>query len=261
MGVPSRSLLLLHLLLQCSLPMKVYHLDPYPHSPQPLQISPLITVANDPIDRLPDQFAVCFSSYASLTTSSVTHKLSNWAHTVLEIRSLPNPRNPLPDRMNDGLYLRINNHLEYATMKNTGFVATESAVKALLRYGEVVVDGWHHTCTSVNSVTGDHLIVVNGEVAFNEKNEFLENTEDKKPRSAVNSTWFYGEYSIALHNFINFSAEGDKFTNLNFYSKFLSVNEAIAITSGDECGRGGDYLAWEDMELILTGEEHILQTI
>ena len=30
-------------------------------------------------------------------------------------------------------------------------------------------------------------------------------------------------------------SEGDKFTNLNFYSSFLSAEEAIAITGGDRC--------------------------
>ena len=41
-------------------------------------------------------------------------------------------------------------------------------------------------------VSGHHLIVVNGDVAFDEVNEFLKDSGDIMPPSAVNSTRFYG---------------------------------------------------------------------
>ena len=47
---------------------------------------------------------------------------------------------------------------------------------------------------------------------------------------------------------------GDKFTNLNFHSDWLPLERAVSLTSGSECGAPGDYLAWGDMELRLTGE-------
>ena len=41
--------------------------------------------------------------------------------------------------------------------------------------------------------SGHHLIVVNGDVAFDEVNEFLKDSGDIMPSSAVNSTRFYGK--------------------------------------------------------------------
>ena len=110
---------------------------------------------------------------------------------ILEVRGSPAPRDP--EDQNRGLYLRVTNLLEYSTMSNTGFVVTETAVKALGRFGRVTIEDWIHICVSVDAVTGQTLIVANGEVAFNEKNEFLANSLDKMPATAVNSVWFYGE--------------------------------------------------------------------
>ena len=109
-------------------------------------------------------------------------------------------------------------------------------------------DDYSIVCTSIVFVqnSGHHLIVVNGDVAFDEVNEFLKDSGDIMPSSAVNSTRFYGKtfekqanctlFSImwALKENLPFS-EGDKFTNLNFYSSSLSVEEATAITGGDRC--------------------------
>ena len=54
--------------------------------------------------------------------------------------------------------------------------------------------------------------------------------------------------------------DGDKFTNLNFYGYFLSLEESVAITFGDKCGQQGDYLAWRDIKLALTSEKDISKT-
>ena len=55
------------------------------------------------------------------------------------------------------------------------------------------MEAWNHLCTAMNAVTGEVLLVVNGEVAFNGILDFLKDSEDRKPVSALNSTWFYGE--------------------------------------------------------------------
>ena len=112
-------------------------------------------------------------------------------HLILDVRSSPTPRDP--EDQDRGLYFRVTNLLEYSTMSNTGFVVTETAVKALGRFGQVTIEDWIHICVSVDAVTGQTLVVANGEVAFNEKNEFLANSRDKMPATAVNSVWFYGE--------------------------------------------------------------------
>ena len=54
-------------------------------------------------------------------------------------------------------------------------------------------------------------------------------------------------------------SEGDKVSNVNLYSRFLEEEEAVEVTSGSLCGQPGDYLAWQQMELTLTGKENILR--
>ena len=49
-------------------------------------------------------------------------------------------------------------------------------------------------------------------------------------------------------------------TNVNFYSRFLDTMEAVEVTSGPRCGQAGDYLAWQDMQLAMVGQEHILKS-
>ena len=112
-------------------------------------------------------------------------------HLILEVRGDPTPRDPEDE--NRGLYFRVTNLLEYSSMKNTGFLVTDGAVKALGRFGRVTIEDWIHICVSVNAVSGQTLVVANGEVAFNEVNEFLENSLDKMPATAVNSVWFRGK--------------------------------------------------------------------
>ena len=126
-----------------------------------------------------------------VTLMSLGEKLP--LHLILEVRGDPSPRDPEDE--NHGLYFRVTNLLEYSSMRNTGFLVTERAVKALRRFGRVTIEDWIHICVSVNAVSGQTLVVANGEVAFNEVNEFLENSQDKMPATAVNSVWFHGKIS------------------------------------------------------------------
>ena len=113
-------------------------------------------------------------------------------HLAMEVRGDSTPRDP-PYRLTDtetGLYLGVYSLLEYSTMSNTGFVVTDTAVKALDRFGQVTIEDWIHICVSVDAVSGQTLVVANGAVAFNEKNEFLADSIDKMPETAVNAVWF-----------------------------------------------------------------------
>ena len=49
-------------------------------------------------------------------------------------------------------------------------------------------------------------------------------------------------------------------TNVNLYSRFLDSVEAVEVTSGSRCGQAGDYLAWDQMELAMVGQENILKS-
>ena len=49
-------------------------------------------------------------------------------------------------------------------------------------------------------------------------------------------------------------------TNVNIFSRYLTLNESTSVTAGSLCGQAGDYLAWEDIKWTLVGEENILIT-
>ena len=49
-------------------------------------------------------------------------------------------------------------------------------------------------------------------------------------------------------------------TNVNLYSRFLGSVEAVEVTAGSRGGQAGDYLAWDQMELAMVGQENILKS-
>ena len=168
--------------------MKTYHLGPHPHSPKEADIAPSITIGADPKGKLPAQFSICVSTYPGLQTRASHVRLPY--HSVLDIRGKDAPTEQMEDTK--AHYLKVTMILEYETLKNTGFVITESANKALTRLGRVAIEEWIHICVSVDASNGNIAVVVNGEVGYNETNTILENSQDKMPQSAVNSIWFYG---------------------------------------------------------------------
>ena len=167
-------------------PMAFYHLEPSPHSARKnFSFSPpTLTIAKDPKGKLPELFSICFSFYQGLNTRVFSTQ-------ILEIRGDQAPKDPTQG--DKGLFYRVWTKLQSSTLLNIGYVNTEEGSKSLMPIGTVVVEEWIHICTSVNAVTGDLLIVVNGDIAYNDKNKFLENSEDKMPTSAVNAIWFYGK--------------------------------------------------------------------
>ena len=68
-------LMLLCLLLCPCQAMDVYHIDPDPNTPKDVSVSPSITIAEDPVGKLPQQFSICASFYQSLRTRATGHKL------------------------------------------------------------------------------------------------------------------------------------------------------------------------------------------
>ena len=179
---------ILHSLFLPSLSVTSYHLAPNLHSDQQQAVPPSVTIGQDPRGKLPPKFTICASFYFGLRTRVTQRK----AKLVLDIRGPKAPKEELEE--SKAHYLKITMLLEYSTMKNTGFVVTASATKALYRFGQVNIEKWNHICASVDAISGFLSIVINGEVAFNEINKFLINSVSTMPPSAVDSVWFYGEF-------------------------------------------------------------------
>ena len=74
-------LLLLCLLLPPCRPLDVFHLDPDPNTPKDMAVSPSITIAEDPVGKLPPQFSLCASFYQSLRTRATGDRTEMSGHS------------------------------------------------------------------------------------------------------------------------------------------------------------------------------------
>ena len=106
------------------------------------------------------------------------------------------------------------------------------------------------SCVAISTESGIVHGVVEGHVMLNQTFEDLTH-KDRFPQGLAGKlllgvlqwegTWF---------------ASSNKISNLNIFSSALSVDQMRRITSDDskgECGRKGDYLAWEDMVWSVRG--------
>ena len=175
--------------------MRVYHLDPQPHSPKLSSVIPSVTIAEDPRGKLPSSFSICVSLFSGLRTKS---RAGDKNHFMVEVRGPRNPEDET-DSPQKAVYLVIRAQLDYETMKNTGFISAGGAVKTLRKFGKVTIEQWSHICISVDAVTGQLLVMVNGEIGFDEVNKFLVNSTDKMPPAANGSVWFFGKIPSIFH--------------------------------------------------------------
>merc|ERR1711963_995024 len=60
---------------------------------------------------------------------------------------------------------------------------------------------------------------------------------------------------VAAHASNNTFPSGTRYSNVNVYSKFLSIDEMVSITNGSRCGEEGDYLSWSKSQWTLVGKE------
>ena len=119
------------------------------------------------------------------------------------------------------------------------------------RVPPIFPDQWTRSCMAVNATSGSIQWVVGGNHVLSTTSEEVKSLKSKPKdltkRVILGARSYAGDWSAPSH----------RVTNLNIYSTTLSREEMKSMTRGDICAEKGDYLAWEDMEWILHGQERI----
>ena len=100
---------------------------------------------------------------------------------------------------------------------------------------------WVHSCVAIDSTLNHLTVVVNGK-----------QLEDKAFPTAAGEeppTNLTGKFLI-FKLYIGFWYQSKcEVSNLNIFSKKMTLLEMVSRTAGDDCGKSdGDYLAWESSE-------------
>ena len=111
---------------------------------------------------------------------------------------------------------------------------------------EFVPFSWIHACVAVDSSTNQLKIVANGKQ--------IEDKSFPAPEGEQPPTDLTGKLFL-FKAFVGFWYQTrNKISNLNIFSRLLTLPEMVSRTSGDNCGKAnGDYLAWEDTRWDLKG--------
>ena len=106
---------------------------------------------------------------------------------------------------------------------------------------------WAHSCVAIDSTLNHLLAVVNGKKL--EDKAFPIPAGAKPPSNLTDNLLIFKLYQGYWYQSKN------KVSNLNVFSKKLTLSEMETRTSGDDCGKAdGDYLAWESAEWTLKGK-------
>ena len=192
-----------------------------------------IELGTDPINRLPSAFTICSSAMSSTGDIVFFTLLGEDGNQVLSAHF-----------SNDGARKGQN-------QTNSVFLVSETLVVAPTVLGLVFPQTWLRSCLALSTESGQVQWVVEGHMLLNETFEVL--TEDK-----VLPQGLTGRLLLGLLQYENnwYTSDG-KISNVNIFSSELSMDAMRRVTTegvAGECGRKGDYLAWEVMEWNLHGK-------
>ena len=108
---------------------------------------------------------------------------------------------------------------------------------------------WIRNCMAVNTTSMLIQWVVDGTLILAKEFEELKKFNKSSPKNLANKVVLGARSWGGSHWF----AASHKVTNLNIFSSFLSIKKMKEMTTGWNCGKEGDYLAWTEMKWILHG--------
>ena len=111
---------------------------------------------------------------------------------------------------------------------------------------------WIHSCVSIDSALNRMIFVANGKQ--------LEDRTFSIPSGAEPPKNLSGKL-LLLKAYLGFWYQPqNKVSNLNIFSKRLTLPEMVSRTAGNDCGKSdGDYLNWESSEWFLKGKASLSQ--
>ena len=106
---------------------------------------------------------------------------------------------------------------------------------------------WIHTCVAIDSTLNHLTVVSNGRQ--------LEDQAFPIPPGAQPPSNLTGKLLIFKLDLGVWYQSKHKVSNLNIFSKMMSLSEMMRRTDGNDCGKAdGDYLSWESAEWVLEGK-------
>jgi len=185
------------------------------------------TLEEDPKKSLPNAFTICSSMYFGMGTASGT-----W-FTLYTSEEPPKSWFTL-----------------YATTAFTDYyMQDELHVNGIyeIAFNKYEWDSefWAHCCMAVDLESGNVTVVRNGHIGVDRQMESFRNVT-LKPND-LSGRIFLGLWHMSRKETV--WHELAKMSNLNIYSKKLSIEEMKEITNGSRCGEEGDYLAWSKNQL------------
>ena len=109
---------------------------------------------------------------------------------------------------------------------------------------------WIHSCVAIDSTLNHLTVVVNGKKL--EDKTFPIPSGEHPPTNLT-------EKLLLLKCYLGFWYQSkNKVSNLNIFSKQMTLPEMMRRTAGEDCGKAdGDYLAWESSEWVLKGKANL----
>ena len=105
---------------------------------------------------------------------------------------------------------------------------------------------WIHSCVAIDSTLNHLTVVVNGKQ--------LEDKSFPIPSGVQPPSNLTGKLFISKLYMGFWYQMKNKVSNLNIFSKQMTLPEMKSRTSGNDCGKAdGDYLSWESAEWVLQG--------
>ena len=192
-----------------------------------------VTLANDTSrPPLPRQFTICNSGFfAGLVYQGESSSM--WWFSVLT-----------DDQT--GVWVKL---YSVSTFKNTATEDLEQKLGFVVNgawlspgsYGPLLFNRWHHLCMAVDLDKEVFSFVLNG--------IGLDDLEvkgmSKGAPTSLDGRLIQDDSSMTGANYI--------MGNMQVFGRKLSKEEMVSITSGEDCGREGDYLAWRDMQWDVKG--------
>ena len=106
---------------------------------------------------------------------------------------------------------------------------------------------WIHACVTIDSALNHLMVVVNGKK--------LEDKAFPIPTGAQPPSNLTGRLLIFKQNMGFWYQSKHKVSNLNIFSKRMTLSEMVSMTAGEDCGKAdGDYLSWETAQWVLKGK-------
>ena len=207
------------------------------------EIDDFATVSIDPNGNLPSSFTVCSSLFLA---QKIHHYHSGLFFLLTSTRE-------------DGVpfFYTFDMSSETKQWHSTGHIANGAYKYGHTEFKPLIFNIWYHHCAGIDTVSGHVTSVLQGHLMYDQIIKEIKNSTELKPKS-LKENLIIGKSSVDGKTWVEAHL---KTSNVNVYSKKLSVEDMQEITNGSRCGEDGDYLAWSKSQWTIKGNKTKVEEI